>query len=99
MSNRKWWRKLFIDHPGFSSRPPLPEALYDPTAKSPKAKVACLQCWTMRLATERAKDEAELREGKRTAVRDKDSVQSFCEQCFVLMNSSLMINSVGNVSG
>jgi hypothetical protein len=79
MSNRKWWRQLFLDHPELSRKPSSSNAFYDPTAKAPKPKVACIQCWNVRLTVERDKDEAEVREGKRAAARDRADVEELCE--------------------
>jgi hypothetical protein len=81
MSNRSWWRKLCLDHPGFSNRIPLLESYYDTTVKDRKPKVACTICWTARLAQERAVDEEQVRIGFRAVVRDQAVVVEWCECC------------------
>jgi hypothetical protein len=66
------------DHPGFSQCPPAQVSLYDSAVNNPQSKVACIQCWNACLIRERAKDDTEIREGKRAAPREQSNVEAYC---------------------
>jgi hypothetical protein len=75
--NRGWWREYFEDHPGLKDK--TPESFTNPSLARPdKQKVWCKQCFTRRIAAEKARDSEDINLGKRVSPRDEATIRNTC---------------------
>lgn len=80
--NRKWYRDLFTDHPGYLTG--QPEAFLG-SGSSAKAKVYCTKCLQQDITAALAEDHAdvEAHPPRRTRVREASEIESYRESCLL----------------
>ena len=75
MGQWDWWRDYFYDHPLLAQK----DAQAYSNALKDKPKVFCKQCWAVAVTAETARDQKDVLEGWRAAIRDPAAIEASCE--------------------
>jgi hypothetical protein len=76
-ASRSWWRNQFYDHPGRAEK--REDAYVVATGGTTKVeKVYCMPCFDADVAESIARDELDLRLGRRNCIRSRDEITTHC---------------------
>ena len=75
-ANREWYRAHFYDHPELFTNPSV--AHVGTTTRDWKPKLWCRRCYDRRLTEIVAREESDVREGRRDSVRSAEAIKTEC---------------------